>query len=543
MAQGMALPKREAKPSPLARLGGRTPAFRFEDVAAQAGLAFRHVSGDPAAKQYLVESTGSGVALFDYDNDGLLDIFFVNGTSWKGSRETPHLFRNLGGLKFQDVTARMGMFQTGWGQGVCAGDYDGDGFEDLFVTYWGRSVLYRNERGAGFRDVTAAAGLRTDSRWSTGCAFVDYDRDGKLDLAVANYAKLDPATTPKPGANPLCMYKALPVMCGPRGLLGETPILYRNLGSGKFADATKASGFAKVAGYYGFSVLTGDFDNDSWPDIYIACDSTPSILFRNNHDGTFTDIGVASGTAFNEDGEEQAGMGAAAADYDRDGSLDIAKTNFAGDTPTLYRNDGKGFFTDVTIRAGLAVSTRFLGWGIGFADFDHDGWKDIVIANGHVYPSVDRLRDASPYRQERNFYWNLGNGAFASIGDQAGPGIAARHSSRGLALGDLDNDGSIEVVIQNLDEAPSLLVNRGPKANWLIVDTANAWGTRVTVDGQMDESRSGGSFLSHGGGRLHFGLGDAKTHGEIVVRWPDGTVERQAGGPVNRIVRLRRIGR
>ena len=539
LAQGAAIPKREARPSPLVRPGVAVPRVHFEDIAVQAGLGFRHVSGDPVNKQYLVESTGSGVALFDFDNDGLLDIFFVNGANWRGSRQTSALFRNLGGLRFENVTAKAGIGKIGWGQGVCAGDYDGDGFQDLFITYWGKNTLYRNERNGTFRDVSAAAGLLTpEDRWSTGCAFFDYDRDGKLDLAIANYARLDPAITPKPGANPLCMYKGLPVMCGPRGLPGGSNLLYRNMGAGKFEDVSAESGFTKPAGYYGFSVLTGDFDNDGWTDVYVANDSTPSLLYRNNHDGRFADIGVRSGAAFNDDGEEQAGMGAAAADYDRNGTLDIAKTNFAGDTPTLYSNDGKAFFTDLTIRAGLAVSTRFLGWGIGFLDFDHDGWKDIFIANGHVYPQVDKLHDQSPYRQERNLYWNLGNGAFADISGKAGPGIVARHSSRGVAFGDLDNDGSIEIVIANIDSTPSLLVNRGPKMNWLIVDLNNAFGARVQVNGQTGEVQSGGSYLSHSDSRLHFGLGEAARHDEIVVRWPNGRTGQFPGGAANRIVRL-----
>ena len=539
-AQGVAIPKREARASPLVKADIAAPPVQFEDIAARAGLTFRHVSGDPVNKQYLVESTGSGVALVDYDNDGLLDIFFVNATRWQPSKETGALFHNLGRLRFEDVTAKAGIGKAGWGQGVCAGDYDGDGFQDIFVTYWGKNVLYRNERNGTFRDVTAEAGLVTkENRWSTGCAFLDYDRDGKLDLAIANYAQLDPATTPKPGANPLCMYKGLAVMCGPRGLPGGSNLLFHNSGGGKFQNVSAAAGFSRPSGYYGFAVLTGDFNNDGWADVYIANDSTPSVLYRNNHDGTFTDIGVASGAAFNDDGEEQAGMGAAAADWDRNGTLDIAKTNFAGDTPTLYRNDGKAFFADVTIRAGLAVATRFLGWGIGFLDFDNDGWKDILIANGHVYPQVDKLGDQSPYKQERNLYWNLGNGAFADISGKAGSGIAARHSSRGVAFGDLDNDGSIEVVISNIGSAPSLLVNRAPKGNWLIVDTGGAFGARVQLNGQTDEVRSGGSYLSHSDSRLHFGLGDGTRHEAIAVRWPDGHTQLFPGGPANRIVRLR----
>ncbi len=549
--QGMAVPRREPRSSPHARVDRPLPEVHFEDIAAPAGLKFTHVSGDPVLKQFLVESTGSGVALFDYDNDGLLDVFLVNGTRWKPPFDaTSHLFRNLGNLRLQDVSARAGFTKTGWGQGVCAGDYDNDGFTDLYVTYWGHDTLYRNQHDGTFRDVTAAAGLgSTPTRWGAGCAFLDYDRDGHLDLAVANYARLDLASTPRPGANPLCRYKGLPVPCGPRGLPGGSNLLFRNLGNGKFADVTAASGFSKPSGYYGFSVVTGDYDNDGFADVYIACDSTPSILYRNNGDGSFTDVGVSSGAAFNQDGEEQAGMGAAADDYLHSGRLHIVKTNFSGDTPTLYQNDGAGFFTDLTMRAGLAVHTRFLGWGVGFLDADNDGWKDIFIVNGHVYPNADRLRDASPYRQQRNLYWNLGNGAFADISQSSGPAVLQRHSSRGAAFGDLDNNGAVDIVINNLDESPSLLVNRSPPGNWLIVrlltgdPPRDAIGARLTLRTasfeQMSEIRSGSSYLSHNDLRLHFGLGPAASYEEIRVRWPDGALQRFPAGPANRLLTLR----
>ena len=552
--QGMVSRKAETRPSPLTRAARAAPKIWLEDVAAGAGLTFRHVSGDPVNKTYLIESTGSGVAILDFDNDGLPDIFLVNGAKWRYAKGEPpptsRLFRNRGNLRFEDVTEKAGLRHTGWGQGVCSGDYDNDGFDDLFVTYWGQNVLYHNEGDGTFRDVTAAAGLLDKTRrWGTGCAFVDYDRDGQLDLAVANYVRFDPAETPKPGANALCTHKGLPVMCGPRGLLGGTNALYRGLGGGKFADVSEASGFSKPAGYFGFSVVTGDFNNDGWPDVYIACDSTPSILFRNNRDGTFTDIGVSSGTAFNQDGQEQAGMGAAAADFNHDGLIDLVKTNFADDVPTLYRNNGRGFFTDVTYQGGLAVHNQFLGWGVGFVDVDHDGWKDILMVNGHIYPSIDKLGLSSPYRQEKNLYWNLGNGAFVDISAQAGPAITARHSARGAAFGDLDNDGAVDVVVNNMDEAPSLLVNRAEaKQNWLRValrgtkSNRAAIGARVTVRAgemeQVDEVRSGGSYLSSSDRRLHFGLGAAVRADWIEVRWPSGDTERFGTAEANREVFL-----
>ncbi len=553
--QGMANNQRAARPSPQAKTNLPVPKVEFVDVAREAGLRFRHVSGDD--KAYILEATGSGVAIFDYDNDGRPDVFLVNASRFRfpeGERPQPsRLFRNLGvrdgRVRFEDVTEKAGLTRTGWGQGACAGDYDNDGYPDLFVTYYGPNALYHNNGDGTFREVTGAAGLpTTGTRWSTGCAFFDYDRDGRLDLAVANYIRFDPSHIPKPGENQYCVYKGLPVMCGPRGLPGGTNILYHNEGGGKFADVSAKSGFDKPSGYYGFSVLTGDYDNDGFPDVYIACDSTPSILLHNNGNGTFTDIGVLSGAAFNEDGQEQAGMGVGVADYDNDGWLDLVKTNFSDDTPTLYRNNRDGTFTDVTYRAGLGVNNRFLGWGVGFVDIDHDGWKDVFLVNGHVYPAIDRLGLNSPYRQERNVYWNLRNGAFLDISAKAGPAVVDRRCSRGAAFGDLDGDGSVDIVINNMDDEPSLLVNRGEKKNWLLVRTRGSRsnrdgiGARVTVAAgalkMSDEVRSGASYLSHSDLRLHFGLGEAKQADWIEVRWPSGLRETFPGAPANREVLL-----
>ena len=550
--QGVAVSGRKARPSPLVKGDLTPPDVRFEDVAA-GRLEFYHTAGDPANKTYILETTGSGAAIFDYDNDGLPDILLVNGTRWQPAKDqaepTNKLFRNRGGLKFEDVTAKAGLERSGWGQGVCAGDYDNDENDDLLITYYGQNVLYHNQGDGTFRDVTAEAGLPAQgTRWATGCAFVDYDRDGRLDLAVANYVSFDPARAPKPGENNFCTYKGLPVLCGPRGLPGGTNVLYRNLGDGKFADVSKASGFAKPSGYYCFSVLTGDFDNDGWTDIYVACDSTPSILYRNNRDGTFSDIGMISGAALSEHGVEQAGMGAAAGDFNNDGRPDIVKTNFADDTPTLYKNEGEGFFTDVTFLAGLGVNTNFVGWGVGFVDIDHDGWKDLVMVNGHVYPSIDQLGLNSPYQQQKNVYWNLGNGAFLDISAHAGPGIVAPSSARGAAFGDLNGDGVLEIVVNNIDGKPALLVNREGKGNWLLVRTRGVQsnrsgiGARVAVRAgakvQVDEVRSGGSFMSHNDKRLHFGLGSATTVDCIEIRWPNGRSERFGPVPANREILL-----
>lgn len=552
-AEGMALPGRKPRASARAKTSRPIPKVDFRDIAAQAGLTFRHVGGDAGAKTFIPETVGSGVAIFDYDNDGLPDIFLVNGTKWSYEKEevraTSRLFHNLGQLQFADVTAGAGLAREGWGQGVCVGDVDNDGFDDLFVTYLGHNVLYRNQGDGTFQDVTRQAGLaKAGSRWGTGCAFFDYDRDGELDLAVANYLVFQRESAPKPGDSHFCVYKGLHVLCGPRGFPGESNLLYRNLGGGKFVDVSEESGFSGPTGRYGFSVLTGDFNNDGWTDVYIACDSTPSVFYRNNRDGTFTDIGIESGTALNEDGQEQAGMGVDAADFDHDGLLDIIKTNFTEDTASLFQNTGNGFFTDVTYLSGLGVNTTFVGWGVGFLDVDQDGWEDILMVNGHVYPSVDRLDLGSPYRQHKIVYWNLRNGAFLDISDRAGPAIAASQASRGAAFGDLDNDGSIEVVVNNLDSRPSLLVNRGDKMNWLLVKTQgstsnrNGIGARVTLTAgplkQVQEVRSGGSFLSHNDLRLHFGLGEQPRADRIEVQWLGGKKETFGPFKANRLVFL-----
>ncbi|MBI3667051.1 MAG: CRTAC1 family protein [Acidobacteria bacterium] len=554
--QGVVSTQRAPRPSPQAKTSLPLPKVHFVDVAAAAGLKFQHMAGD-GRKRYILEAVGSGVAIFDYDNDGRPDIFLVNGSKFDfapgEARPTGRLFRNLGradpndpsSLRFEDVTEKAGVGRSGWGFGACVGDYDNDGHEDLFVTYYGSNVLYHNNGDGTFRDATAEAGLPTSgNRWGTGCSFFDYDRDGRLDLAAANYVQFDRSRVPTPGENQFCVYKGLPVMCGPRGLPGGVNILYHNEGGGKFKDVSEKSGFNKPAGYYSFTVLTGDFDNDGWPDAYISTDSTPNILLHNNHDGTFTDIGVISGPAFNEDGQEQAGMGVSAADYNHDGWLDIVKTNFSDDTPSLYLNNKDSFFIDVTYRAGLGVNNRFLGWGVGFIDVDHDGWKDIFMVNGHVYPGIDKLQSGSPYRQQRNLYWNVHNGAFLDISSRAGPAMLEAHSSRGAAFGDLNNDGALEVVVNNIDESPSLLVNQGEKMNWLLVkargtrSNRDGIGARVTVKAgelqMIDEIRSGGSFLSHNDMRLHYGLGNARQADWIRVRWPSGLEEVFPAAPANR---------
>ncbi len=535
------------------RYEGPLPAIQYLDIADDAGLAFRHVAASPARKDYIIETTGSGVALLDFDQDGLLDIFFVNGSRWdedpSRAELSNRLFRNLGGLRFGDVTAPAGLIRGGWGQGACVGDYDNDGYPDLLVTSYGPDTLYRNLGDGSFEDVTEAAGLTVrDRRWSAGCAFIDYDRDGLLDLALANYLEFDRATVPKPGENELCEYLGRPVVCGPRGLPGGTNALYRQVSPGEFADVSAESGFNEPSGYYCFSVLPGDFDGDGWTDVYIACDSSPSILFRNNQDGTFTDEGLLSGTALNADGKEQGGMGADAGDFDGDGRMDIVKTNFDADIPSLYRNEGNGLFSELAIDAGLGVNTHFVGWGVAFLDIDHDGRQDVFMTNGHVYPEVDKLGGKSRFRQSKNVYWNTGQGGFIDVSARSGPGITETNSGRGAAFGDLDNDGDIEIVINNLDVAPSLLVNRAAKSNWLQVRlrgvTSNRDGLGSVVrlrTGPLDlvrEARSGGSFLSSNDARLHFGLGDNGHVDRIEVRWPTGRTEIYGPAAANREITL-----
>lgn len=525
----------------------------FRDVAEAAGLTARNVTGGANDKKYILESTGAGVAIFDFDNDGLPDVFLVNGTTLDGKgageKSSSHLYRNLGGLRFEDVTAKSGLGRTGWGQGVCVGDYDNDGLRDLFVTYYGHSVLYHNEGGGVFRDVTAEAGLSSAAvRWDTGCTFVDTDLDGKLDLVVTDYLEFDRSRIPAPGANSNCQWKGMQVFCGPRGLPPGRSFLFHNKGGGRFEDVSAKSGIGQPAGCYGFTVTASDFDNDGYPDLFVACDSRPSLLYHNRRDGTFEETGILSGTALNEDGQEQAGMGVAVADYDEDGYVDILKTNFSEDTPNLYHNSKDGSFLDEVYSAGLGVRNQFLGWGALFLDVDHDGRKDILLVNGHVFPEADRLSSGGKYRQQRLLFWNVGGGKFKDVSDSAGAGIRAAWSSRGAAAGDLDNDGSLEVVINNLDDRPSLLKNFGTKKNWLLVQlrgvkcNRDALGARVYVytGGRRisGEVQGGSSFLSQSDSRLHFGLGDEAGYTRVEVKWPGGAMETFAGGAANRIVVL-----
>lgn len=530
--------------------GMKPPTVRYEDIAAQAGLTAINVSGADKNKQYIVETTGNGVAIVDYDNDGLPDILLVNGGKFQSGAAAPEavLYHNLGGFKFEDVTQKAGLTHTGWGQGVCAGDIDNDGYNDIFITEWGRNILYHNQGNGTFRDETESRGLASPQpRWSTGCAFFDVNRDGFLDLIVVHYIVFDPAKTPHPGERSQCEWKGMPVICGPRGLPAETVTLYQNDGHGHFTDVSDQMHITTPKNYYGFSPVISDFDNDGWPDIFIACDSTASLYFHNLGGKRFEEIGVSSGLAYNDEGREQAGMGAATADFFHKGRFDIFKTNFADDTHTFYRNQGGNNFSDVTIDTGLAVNTRYLGWGTAAIDFDNDGWKDLILANGHVYPEVDSGHTSESFKQKRLIYWNRGDGQFYDLSPQAGAGINTPHASRGLAVGDLNNDGNEEIVIVNMGEAPSLLRNTAPVAGHSILIRTltaagrDAIGARVTVTTdkmkQMDEVRSGGSYISQNDLRLHFGLRKAIS-ADIAIRWPDGKTESIAGVAAGQVVTI-----
>jgi enediyne biosynthesis protein E4 len=521
-------------------------AVDFHNVARQARLTDYFPNGGERSKQYIVETTGSGAAFLDYDNDGLLDVFVVSGPGG-----TNRLYHNLGNGRFADVTKEMGLEHSGWGQGVCAGDYDNDGYTDLFVTYWGSNVLYHNVGGHRFEDVTQKAHLQQDRlRYNTGCAFLDYDNDGRLDLFVANYLKFDFADAPQPGANSYCWYRGLPVACGPRGLPFDRNILYHNNGDGTFTDVSEVSGIRKPAHNYALGVLTGDFNHDGLTDIYVACDQTPSILYINRGDGTFADEAVMRGVAFDDNGQTQSGMGATAADYDGRGWLDIFRSNFSDERETLYHNRGKGLFDDVTLAAGLGLNTRFVGWGCGFFDFDNDGWKDLLLVNGHVFPEVDRLGIDVHYKDRAILYRNCGNGKFADISESAGPGILEKHSARGAAFGDYDNDGAVEVLVNNQNEAPSLLKqSTQPAGNWVLLklvgtkSNRSGIGARVRLSAgglvRTDEVRSGGSYLSQSDLRLHFGLGTARRIESIQIDWPSGVHQEEKDLAPNQVITIR----
>ena len=550
-ALGQGVASRGVRPAARAKASGRPFDARFTDVTAAAGLTRPTVYGSVDNPQYIVEAIGCGAAFLDYDNDGWLDIFLLNGRTLEGVPEgtSNRLYRNNRDGTFTDVTAEAGLIRDGWSSAVCVGDYNNSGFDDLFVTYWGQNVLYRNNGDGTFTDVTAEAGLsRPEVRWGSGCTFVDYDRDGYLDLFVANYLEFDFDAVPLPGESSVCVWQGVPVICGPRGLPHGRNLLYRNNGDGTFTDVTERAGIAAATETYGLTAVAADFDNDGWQDIYVAGDSSPSLLFRNNHDGTFTEEALERGCAVSEDGAEQAGMGVGVGDYDLDGSLDIFKTHFFDDTHVLYRNDGSGFYEDRTLRAGLGYETRYVGWGTGMADFDNNGLPDIFLVTGSVYPQVAETYERYPSATPRVLFRNLGSGRFEGLADEAGPELAAAHCSRGCAFGDFDNDGDMDILIVNLNEPPTLLrTDVAGGGNWLKVKLIGTQSNRsaigatvIAVYGDRRQAQavmSQSSFHSASDSRLHFGLGSAEA-ADIEVRWPSGESEILEGMQANALVRV-----
>jgi hypothetical protein len=518
----------------------------FTDITTSAGITFRHVASPD--KKYIVESMSGGVAMFDYDNDGDLDLFMVNSLTVdlvksKGKTKSD-LYRNDGNGKFTEVSAKAGLSDVGWGMGAAVGDYNNDGFEDLYVTCLGPDHLFKNNGNGTFTDVTAKAGVN-DPRWTTGASFVDYDNDGDLDLFVSNYVDFDINNLPEFGQGKTCQYKSIPVQCGPRGLKGAGDSLFRNNGDGTFTEVSKEAGVNDPNGYYGLGIITSDFDDDGLIDIFVANDSTPNFHYRNKGNGTFEEIGFTAGTAVNENGSEQGSMGATAGDYDHDGKLDIFITNFADEYNTLYHNDGKGSFTDLSYAAKVAaVSLPYVGWGTKFFDYDNDGWVDLFVANGHVYPQLPG------YRQPRLLHHNNHDSTFTEVSAEFGTVLTENRASRGVAFGDIDNDGDIDLLIADLDGPPQLLRNDGGNANNSILikllgvkSNRDGIGARVTVVSgnltQTNEVRSGDSYISQSDMRLHFGLEKRAKVDQIQVRWPSGNVDKITGVAANKIITIK----
>ncbi|MGC2499984.1 MAG: CRTAC1 family protein [Acidobacteriaceae bacterium] len=555
-------------PGPKSPIEGTPLGLQFVDVVHQSGLNVETIYGGVGSNKYLLETTGCGLAFYDYDNDGWLDLFLVNGWRLEGfpAGQEPHchLFKNNRDGTFTDVTIGSGLeHKTGWGQACCVGDYDNDGHDDLFVTYYGQPALYRNHGDGTFTNVTEQAGLiqpGPKKRWNTGCTFVDYDRDGHLDLFVANYVDLDLETAPRPQDGP-CTYKGMLVACGPPGLPGGRNILYHNNGNGTFTDVSEKAGMWTAVGTYGLSVAASDLNNDGWPDIYVANDSAPATLYLNQKDGTFRDIAIEAGAALSAEAKPQAGMGVSIGDYNRDGNFDIVKTNFAGDTDSLYTNLGDANFEDHTYPSGLGVNTRLLGWGVGFFDMDNDGWLDILMSNGHVYPEVNKSNADLKYAEHKDLYRNLRNGRFEDVTNEGGPGILENAPARGTAFGDYNNDGWIDVAVNCVNAMPQLLECEPVlERNWIkiklvgVKSNRSGIGSRVivtatTVPGaskplvQMDELRSGGSYFSQNDLRMHYGLEQAKQVDLLEIRWLSGQVDQLRNLAVNQLYVVEEGGR
>ncbi len=550
LAQGVAA--HTAKPVPRQAPSGRPFDAHFVDVSSAAGLHAPTIYGGVESKKYILESTGCGCAFVDYDNDGWMDLFLLSGTRLEGAPAgaTNRLYKNNRDGTFTDVTEEAGLRAVGWASGVCVGDYNNDGFDDLFCTGFGQNTLYRNNGDGTFTDVTRAAGLlNAQPRWGAGCSFLDYNRDGHLDLFVSNYVRFSFEHAPVPGENTNCHWKGIPVECGPRGMPTGWHSLYRSNGDGTFTDVSQQAGIARATQGYGMTVVAADLDEDGWPDIYVACDSTPSLLFMNNHDGTFREEGVLRGVALSEDGAEQAGMGVGIGDYDLDGHLDLFKTHFADDANGLYHNDGNGNFDDVTRTSGVGVETRYVCWGAGIVDLDNDGNPDLFMVTGNVYPEVERKLPQYANKTPRAVFRNLGNGTFEELMETAGPAVGEAHCSRGCAFGDFDNDGDVDVLIVNLNEPPSLLRNDLPgKQNWIKVklegvkSNRSAIGARVLAryggKTQAQAVLSQSSFYSCNDPRLHFGLGSFASV-DLDVYWPNGLHESFKRIPANQLITLR----
>jgi len=528
---------------------GRPFNARFTDIAKEAGLVLPVVYGEADHKDYILETVGCGCAFFDYDNDGWMDIFLLSGSSMAGapSGASNRLYKNNRDGTFSDVTEKAGLRFTGWGSGVCVGDYNNDGWEDLFCTFYGQNKLYRNNGDGTFTDVTKQAGLENSkTRWGAGCTFLDYNRDGHLDLFVSNYVQFDATHIPKPGQDVYCNWKGVPVNCGPRGLPPGYHSLYRNSGDGTFADVSVRAGIDGLRGSYGMTVVAADFDEDGWPDIFVACDSTPSLLLMNQRNGTFREEAVIRGVALSDDGMEQAGMGVGVGDYDLDGHLDLFKTHFTDDTGGLFHNNGKAEFENATMSAHVGTENRFICWGAGIVDLDNDGFPDLFMTAGSVYPEVEKTLPQYPNKNPRVVFRNLGNGSFEELIEEAGPGVAAAHCSRGCAFGDFDNDGDIDILIVNLSEAPSLLRNDVSGNNhWLKVKLVGTKSNRSAIGArvlarygrkiQAQEVLSQSSFYSASDPRLHFGLG-RETSADLEIHWPSGMRESLKGVTANQIV-------
>ena len=516
----------------------RPPGFQLVDVTSAAKIQFEHVVSPE--KKYLIESMSGGVLLLDYDQDGWLDIYFTNSPTvegaLRGEKARNALYHNNRDGTFTDVTEQAGVGYPCWAMGGAVADYNNDGWPDILITCEEGLVLYRNNGNGTFTDVTRQAHL-TDRRWSTGAAFADYDGDGFADLMVSRYVEFDFKNLPKFGVGATCHYRGIPVQCGPRGMKGVGDSLYHNNGDGTFTDVSKSAGVDDASGYYGLGVLWSDFNDDGRPDLFIADDSTPNYLYRNDGNGHFTDVSFISGTAVSRDGGEMAGMGVAACDFNHSGRFSIYVTDFEDQSNTLYRNDGAMTFTEASYASGIGAATvPYLGWGTGCIDFDNDGWPDLFVVNGHVYPQVDALAAGAKYKERKLVFLNQGDGTFRDVSSLVGSAVTRAETSRGAAFGDLDNDGRIDVVVENIDGKPMVLHNEGSSGNhWITFQLSGnksnraALGARIRIIAgsltQIDEVRSGGSYLSQNDLRIHFGLGSATKIDSVEIRWPSGTID------------------